>query len=434
MNLHKFQLDHISDLQKIMVSNKRVLFQLPTGAGKTVITAEILKRTQARSNNGVFKKKVLFVVHRQELFLQAAKVFDAFGIKYIMHSKFNNLFTDFEALQDHLVMIGKIQSLLNDSNINWEQYGFIIIDECHHCAAKTYAKLLDKNPRAFLLGLTATPYRLDNKSLKPFFDKLYTGLPVKTLINNNFLSDYEIFSLDVGLNDAFDKIEANAIFGDIQSIYLEHCKDLQGIFFAPTIDFSKLLVKRLKKVGCSIEHIDGKMPMHERMEVIQKFREGEIKCITNVGIIEEGFDVKNADFVFLLRLTKSLSLYLQWVGRVLRYRKNKVAKIFDLSGNLLLHGLPCQDRDWNLGKYKPADPDKETGIKNNLTRCNNCFGMYYSRRNKCPHCGHEPINLSGVEITENKGEEIVKIDKELFKYQYCIQLQLQYDKTANNLN
>jgi superfamily II DNA or RNA helicase len=412
ISLRTYQSTVIDKVRQSLVANKRVCLQVPTGGGKTIIACYIMQNAVAKG------KKVLFLVHLKELIEQTSAKLKAFG--GINHGIIAAGFPANEAD----IQLAMVQTL------NRRESDFvpdlIVIDEAHHATAGQYQKILERYPQAFVLGLTATPIRLDGKGLKDIFNAIVTGPTVKSLIEEGHLNRYRYYSvpkmLDVSgiktkMGD-FDQeqlqkaIEQAGIVGDAVGHYKQHLNGKKAIVFCQRIKHSEELVELFTVEGISAAHLDGKTPKSERESVIERFRTGDIKVLCNCSLISEGFDVPDCDGVIMLRPTKSLSLYLQMIGRGLRPSENPTI-VLDHVGNYTRHGLPCEVRKWSLkGKTKI---EKEVSIRT----CKQCFAVYTGK--ECPECGAEletetkakketkVLNFNLIEITVD-GEEF-KIQK-----------------------
>ena len=379
MPLREYQIDLIDKVRNSYKRNKKApCIVLPCGGGKSIIVAEMAKRTTEKGN------RVLFIVHRKELCDQIRNTFEKWGV-------------DMELCQ-----IGMVQTVCRHLD-KVPAPSLIITDENHHSKANSYMKIYKAFPNAYRIGVTATPERLDGSGLKDVNDDLIVGVSAKWLIENKFLAPYEYYAptlvdlekVSVKQGDYDEKqveeiVMKRAVFGDVIAYYNKLAKDKQAICYCTTIKHSKAMTDIFNKNGITAVHIDGETPKNERDEVIEKFRKGEIKILCNVDLISEGFDVPDCECAILLRPTKSLTLYIQQSMRCMRYKPNKTAVIIDHVGNYARHGLPDADRQWTLdGKAKK----EKSAFKNTeLQTCPNCFEVFpkYDKQNKlirvCPHC------------------------------------------------
>jgi hypothetical protein len=415
ISLRTYQSTVIDKVRQSLAANKRVCLQVPTGGGKTIIACYIMQNAVAKG------KKVLFLVHLKELIEQTSAKLKAFGD--INHGIIAAGFPAGEAD----IQLAMVQTL------NRRESDFvpdlIVIDEAHHATAGQYQKILERYPQAFVLGLTATPIRLDGKGLKDIFNAIVTGPTVKSLIEEGHLNRYRYYSvpkmLDVSgiktkMGD-FDQeqlqkaIEEAGIVGDAVGHYKQHLNGKKAIVFCQRIKHSEELVELFTVEGISAAHLDGKTPKSERESIIERFRTGDIKVLCNCSLISEGFDVPDCDGVIMLRPTESLALYLQMIGRGLRPSENPTI-VLDHVGNYTRHGLPCEVREWTLeGKHNKNKKSESEEVK--IKTCERCFAVFTG--DECTECGFVPL----VKIKKNKTKIVnfnlieITVDGEEFKIQ-----------------
>lgn len=338
------------DPQRLNLMN--VLFQMPTGTGKTTVFSEIVRKAHIK------KKKVLIVVHRSELVEQIADRLAQFKVNVGIIS------ANLKPSLNHAVQVATIQTL---SRREYPPADIVIIDECHHSKATTYKKLWDVYPNARFLGVTATPVRINDEGFDDLFDiliplsklsfffekkhlaqikHLVCGIPDLTKVKQK-MRDYDIQMLRNVMLD-------NSLMANLVESYRKYANGKKTIVFAVDIEHSKEIVQRFQNDGIPAAHLDATTPKPERKEILQKFKNGEYLVLSNVDIVSEGFDVPDCEAVQLARPTKSLVLYLQQVGRCMRPAPGKeFGIVLDNAGLWLEHGLSYIDRDWTLeGKKK----------------------------------------------------------------------------------
>jgi len=324
---------------------RSVLFCLPTGGGKTV-TASTIVHGAAQKRNVVW-----WLCHRRELVSQASTTFYAMGIPHGVVQ--GGHATDPGAL----VQVGSIQTVANRV-AQLPEPALIVFDECHHIGAASWDALFHRFPRAKVLGLSATPWRLDGQGLGRWFEHMVTGPTVAELIEQGSLSPYRLFApampdlSGVGtaagdfkrdaLSAAMDKPQ---IVGDAIAHYNRLCPGKRAVAFAAGVDNSKRIAAQFVAAGIPAEHVDGSMSAEARDAAVERFKAGQTLVLSNADLFGEGFDVPAIEAAILLRPTKSLSLHLQQVGRALRPLPGKTeAIILDHAGNSLRHGLPDHER------------------------------------------------------------------------------------------
>ena len=340
------------------LNHKRVLFQMPTGTGKTTVFSEIVRK--AKNKN----KSVLLVVHRIELVEQIKDRLMAFGVDAGIIS------ADITPEPNKMIQVATIQTL---SKRTYPPAEIIIIDECHHAKAATYKKLWEIYPKAYFLGVTATPVRLNGDGFSDLFDiliplgKLSFFIQEKHLVSIKHrvcgvpnLKDVKQVLRDYDLKMLKNVMLDNSIMANLVESYKKFANGKKTIIFAVDIEHSESIVERYNKAGIPAVHIDSRTPKKERKEILEKFKKGKIKILSNVDIVSEGFDVPDCEVVQLARPTKSLVLYLQQVGRCMRPTEGKeFGIVLDNAGLWLEHGLSYIDREWSLEGIKK---EKE-GIK-----------------------------------------------------------------------
>ena len=387
----------------------RILYQLPTGGGKTVLMAWMAARAAERG------KRTMFIVHRQELLIQASRTFEAMGIPH-------GLIAPGFTMSRDVIQVASVQTLVRrfDRIIPPD---LIIFDEAHHCPSKTWLKVFERYAAAKAIGLTATPYRLDGRGLNDLFETMICGPTVRELIDAGFLSPYAVYAPPIGIdlkgvrtragdfarNQLADAVDKPTITGDAVRHYLKLAPGKQAIAFCVGIDHSRHVAEQFRSVGIRAEHVDGTEDSRRRARIMDRFAAGDIQVLTNCDLISEGFDVPAVEAAILLRPTQSLSLYLQQIGRALRPQPGKTAIILDHVGNVLRHGLPDDDRDWSLegrdrrGGGKQADPDIQ------VRQCPKCYACH-APAPVCPSCGHA-YETQGREVEHVEGElEEVDLD------------------------
>ena len=336
---------------------KRILFQMPTGTGKTTVFSQIVKKAVEKN------KKVLLVAHRAELVEQIVNRLSEFKIEAGIISA---NFAPNEALD---IQVASIQTLNRRCKPEAE---IIIIDECHHAKAATYQTLWGIYPDSWFLGVTATPWRLSGDGFTEQFDKLICLENLSYYFDNNYLvkikhmvsgipdlSKVPKRMKDYDLKILNNVMMENKLMANLVESYKQHALGKRMIVFAVDVAHSMEITYRYNQEGIPAEHLDANTPKEKRKNILDKFRKGEILIISNVEIISEGFDVPSCDAVQLARPTKSLALYLQQVGRCMRTAPGKeIGLVLDNAGLWLEHGLSFIDRNWQLGPWKPPKKSK----------------------------------------------------------------------------
>ena len=311
-------------------------------------------------------------------------------------------------------------------NHNYFVNGFLV-HNCHHAVAGQWRNVTDRNPNAFLLGLTATPERLDGKGLGiesgGVYEKLVLGPSVKSLIERGYLSQPRVFAPPINFDDSAlrtiagdydvkqmsEMLDQPQIIGDCVRHYSKICPNMPAIAFCSTIEHAMHTAEQFCNAGFNFKCIDGTMSDFDRRNAIEGLGSGRYDGLTSCNIISEGTDIPVVGCAIFLRKTKSLSLYLQQAGRVLRpYSGKEYSIILDHVRNVENHGFPEDERDWSLeGRRKQKRDEDEIFIRT----CPQCYACYKSSLRACPVCGF------GAENAIKSQREIEFIDAELVEIQ-----------------
>lgn len=363
-SLRPYQQEAKADIFSAWDECNHVLFQMPTGTGKTRLFTSIISDIKAWGILNQKETKVLIIAHRIELIDQISESLDKYNVAHgvIAGGKERNLRPQ--------VQIASIQTITHRTNMdvaNSLAVDFVIIDEAHHSTANSYKKLWNLYPNAKFLGVTATPWRMNHLGFTSIYDRLIVSKPIKDFINEGWLAPYTYYSIKndsrirhdiTNIND-FDiegdyKISAlenvmdrGSIRANLLDSYLKLAKGKKGIIYSVSRKHSDHICKEFKDAGINIVRIDSETPRDERRLHVKRFKNGLIDIIVNVDIFSEGFDCPDIEFIQLARPTKSLIKYLQQVGRGLRPTKDKSkCIILDNVGAHLEFDLPDSDRQW----------------------------------------------------------------------------------------
>jgi superfamily II DNA or RNA helicase len=387
MILRPYQTDLIEAVRAALREKKKApLLVSPTGSGKTVMFCHIA------DGAGKKGKRVWILVHRQELVDQTTKTMRAFGVDHgvIAAGWAINPLPHVQVVSVQTVARRLDKQLPPD---------IIIVDECHHAAAGTWAKIIDQFKKAIVIGFTATPERLDGKGLASAFDLIIRGPEVEWLIKNGFLTRPKYFSPPNNLN--LDDV--HIVAGDYQKNELEAarlCKGVPAIAFCTSVKHAQHVAEAFIAAGYSAATLDGSLDRATRRQLVADLSAGKLQVLTSCEIVSEGFDIPSVVAAILLRPTKSLSMHLQQIGRVLRPAPNKpFAYILDHVGNCLRHGLAEQVREWSLQGRKKRKKNAVEIV--DVKQCPKCFACHEPAPS-CPECGHIYVakKRSGIESVE----------------------------------
>lgn len=342
-----------------------VLYQMPTGTGKTRLFTSIIRDISLSSLQENHRKGILIIAHRAELIKQIDESLNKYRIP---HGVIAGAFKDRRDLMLP-VQVASIQTITHPSNRQLADAfnaDFIIIDEAHHATAQSYTKLWSYYPESKKLGVTATPWRMDGRGFRGNFDTLILSMPIKEFLERGWLAPYKYYSVpfDSRIRIDIDSIKEFGIDGDYKTSaleqvvdtgriraqlldsYFEFVKGKKGIIYSISRKHSKHICQQFLNAGIKIADIDSKTPANLRKKLVQDFKNGELDIIVNVDIFSEGFDCPDLEFVQLARPTRSLVKYIQQVGRGLRKNGDKQCLILDNVGMYGRFGLPDDDRPW----------------------------------------------------------------------------------------
>ena len=369
--LRDYQIEICEKVNGAFEAHRSVMMQMPTGTGKTVVLASLVKQYLNRDADC----SVLIVAHRIELIEQTGTFLNHFGIDYgvIAGGKRPAVLKR--------VMVASVQTLSKNLDIDLSP-SLVVIDEAHHALAKTYQMLWAAWPEAKFLGLTATPYRMSGDGFTDLFEVLVDSWSVKQFIADGWLSPYDYYSIrpDSEEQQEIDSLRKRGADGDFQMKELREKLDVRpsierlfesferfafdkkGIIYAIDIAHAEHIAEFYRLQGVNAVAISSKTPAKERAEVIRTFKdENRIQILVSVDLFSEGFDCPDVEFIQMARPTLSLAKYLQMVGRGLRPCHGKqCCTIIDNVGLYRTFGLPSVDRDWGaffLG-------NEELGIRN----------------------------------------------------------------------
>ena len=333
--------------------NHNVLFQLPTGGGKTVIFSEITRRYVKSTG-----KKVLILTHRIELCKQTSKMLTEFNVdNMIIDSKVKSVSDD----NDYIAFVAMVETLnnrLQEEKITLNNIGLVIVDEAHY---NSFRKLFKYFEDVNILGVTATPLSSSiNLPMNQNYQELVIGESISSLVNKNYLSRATTYSynvsldtLKVGINGDYTVKSSEQLYGNymmqekLVRAYEEKSKGKKTLIFNNGIATSFGVYDTFKAAGYEIQHLDHHVGEQERREILQWFKNTPDAILTSVGILTTGFDEPTVETIILNRATRSLALYHQMIGRGSRVTDTKKTfSVIDLGNNLHRFGLWDAPVDW----------------------------------------------------------------------------------------
>lgn len=396
MKLRDYQQEAIDNIRlQYSKGNKRILAVAPTGSGKGVILSEII---QAANDKG---KTVLFLVHRREILFQIQEYLTA---KMIPHG---TILAGEEAYPHYPVQIATVQTLRSRMKRQFfTKADVIIVDEAHNATAKEYRAVIDAMQDNLIIGFTATPCRASGKGLGTLFDVLINVATIKELTEKGYLvpikyyapSEPDLTGIKVTRGDYAEAdiervMNQPTLVGDIVENWVNIAQNRQTVVFTTTVRHSIAVCEAFNKVGIPAEHVDGMTDKALRAETIKRFKAGYTKILCNCSVFTEGVDIPAISCVVMARPTKSLTLYMQAIGRGMRPFEGKTDMLYiDHAGACYEHGPVDEMTEWTLDeKTKNGSKENEERKENEVRpiTCEMCF-MVYQGQLKCPQCGHTP--------------------------------------------
>ncbi|MCG3164961.1 MAG: UvrABC system protein B [Bacteroidia bacterium] len=330
-----------------------LLYQLPTGGGKTVIFSEITRRYIQQTG-----KKVLILTHRVELCAQTSQMLNEFGV---INKVINSEVKELPVPNDFMCFVAMVETLnnrLRDKILDLDNVGLMIVDEAHY---NSFRKLFKFYEKGVMLGVTATPLSSNiNLPMNEVYDELIVGESISSLIKMGFLARATTYSYHVGLTSLKIGVNGDYTVSSSERLYNTHvmqdkllaaykdvCLGKKTLIFNNGIHTSQYVYETFKQAGFEIKHLDNTHTASERRKILDWFREKPDAILTSVSILTTGFDEPTVECIILNRATRSLTLYFQMIGRGSRVipGKNEFT-VVDLGNNLSRFGLWEADVDW----------------------------------------------------------------------------------------
>jgi superfamily II DNA or RNA helicase len=346
-------IDEIFNRLKDHPARYNLLYQLPTGGGKTVIFSEIARRYILATG-----KKVLILTHRIELCAQTSQILNEFGVK---NKVINSAVKELPVPNEYMCFVAMVETLnnrLRDKILNLDTIGLMIVDEAHY---NSFGKLFKFYEKGVVLGVTATPLSSNiNIRMKDTYDELIVGQSISSLVETGFLSRAITYHYHVGLTSlkvgrtgdytvsSSERLYNNHAMQDkLLSAYREKSLGKKTLIFNNGIATSQYVYATFQEAGYEIKHLDHTHNARERKEILKWFREKSGAILTSVSLLTTGFDEPTVESIILNRATKSLTLYFQMIGRGSRVLPHKREfMVIDLGNNLNRFGLWDAAIDW----------------------------------------------------------------------------------------
>lgn len=364
---------------------KRIILVAPTGAGKTVIGAQVILNATSRGH------RALFMVHRRELLRQAAAKLHDVGIDAGIVAP------GFPSRPHQPVQVASIATLhargVRTRRMDLPEADLVVIDEAHHATSRTWTGILDAYPNAYVVGLTATPCRGDGRGLGGIFEEIVECPDVSELVKLGYLvgtkvyaspapdlSGVKVLAGDYNEKQLAERVNTVQLVGDVITHWLRFANGLRTLVYAVDVAHSVHLRDEFSRAGIAAGHLDGKTPTEERDEILRQFGNGTIDVLCNCAVLTEGFDCPEASCIVLAKPTKSFGLYRQMIGRGLRPSPGKTdCVVIDHAGLTVAHGFVDEPIEWALA------PDEQAHRK---AKESDGGGALMERKLvDCPECG-----------------------------------------------
>ncbi len=417
MKLREYQVELIDKARDALRTNRSVLLQGPTGMGKTALTVFMMAEAEKRG------KSSIFLVHQKELLQQTSR---ALWNQNLHHG----IIASGKSASKLPAQVASLQTLVKRMD-RVSEPSLLIIDEAHRAAAESYTRIISAWPNCKIIGLTATPKRTDGKPLDISFDSLVMGPGVRELINDGYLSEFEIYSPptefntvklsskmgDFDLKETEKRIDKPSITGDAVSHYKRISYGKSCVVMCVSIDHAEHVSKQYNDENISAAVIHGKLSILERERILKDFSMGKYSIVCSVQLLLEGVDIPRIEVIQWLRPTKSLVIWMQGNGRGLRPSQGKThLTILDHVGNFNRHGMPDKVREWTLScdaKIAAKSSDEEESEVDNIKvkQCVKCYAVFNSGPARCPYCGADlPVFTRELEVQDGELEKIKAAD------------------------
>lgn len=408
-----YQENAVIDLRQALREVASLILYAPTGAGKTAIACDITRKSAGLGT------RVLFIGDSLEIIEQTSETMDYWGVPHgIIQSGNKN------ERPSELVHIATIQTLRNRE---LPAKDLIFVDECHLARARSWHEVIHRYAQsgAKVIGLTATPCRLDQKGLGALFQTIVYCPSIAELTAQGYLVPFKIFAPpapdvsrvkssqgDFKRRDLAEVMDKAKLIGNAVEHYARMARGRLAILAASGIEHSQHLTAAFNGAGIPTAHCDGTVPRDVRRQILKSLPARKIMVLCQVDICGKGWDCKEVSCAIDCRPTQSLAKWLQFVGRTIRTANGKEdALLLDHAGNVHRFGFPDDPREWSLedGVKRQA---KTGDTVASITTCRKCFATFRSGPDKCPYCGSViPKRSRKVETVSGDLEELRREQK-----------------------
>lgn len=408
--LHDFQMDLFNRVRAARVNGARIIVvQGATGSGKNTVAAYFAMRTVEK------EKKVFMLAHRRKLVDQISQRLNQFEVPHGVIMRGDAPFTCAP------VQVASRDTILSrcftHDWINLPAADLVIVDEAHHCAdpKSEYRRILHQYPKATILLLSATPTGPDGTGLGPWAQAIECALPTSQLIQQGYLCPVKVYAPDRTVNKG--KVSKRGIAGDMVESNRQYSEGMPTVLFLSRVEHSKEAVTAFNAEGIPAAHVDADTPEDVRDRIFDQLARGQIKVVSNVGIIGEGIDIPQLGCCQLYCEAGGRVKFLQAVGRIMRTHPGKThGVLIDHSGAVFRHGFPDEDTDWPLiGNANVNFVDRRNhGLSEEVRYCKHCEILYHTTLH-CPQCGRVPAkppkSTFDAQPIQNTNEILTEADR-----------------------
>jgi superfamily II DNA or RNA helicase len=448
MRLRPYQVSAEDDVRAALRIAQSALLVLSTGAGKTVVFADISRKAADKG------KRILILAHRDTLIKQASAKLMDYGVEHGI------IMAGFTPSRHAMVQVASVQTLVRRLDKVKLDFDLVVIDEAHLSAATSYRKImaavLEQNPKCKLLGVTGSPCRLDGKGLGReaggLYDDLVQGISIKELIEQAYLVRPAVYApaeqIDLsGVKVIGNEYEAKSlaevmdkpkITGDAIAQYKKICPGVPAVAWCANVAHAQHVAAEFNANGIPAMALSGEDDPAERDKALRALSSGKIKVVTFAMLLVEGVDCPAIGAIIMLRPTMSLASYLQVIGRGLRpvyapgmpldtveQRRAAIKAgpkgdrcfVLDHAGLTFKHGFADEVREWSLeGVRKKKGAKKKDEPTLAVKQCPKCF-LVHEPAPVCPACGHVYEQRGGPEHVDGELAEITPEMAEMLKAQ-----------------